>query len=71
MVLQILYIHTWLWFVCLQDMNAPSSIGDAECESDEGGGDLLVSIESDSVLRVLGERTTEADVSNHVCCMAD
>jgi hypothetical protein len=52
-------------------MNAPSSIRDAEGESDDGGGDFLVSIESDSVLRVLGERTTQADVSKHVCCLSD
>ncbi len=52
-------------------MNAPSSIGECEGESDDGGGDFLVSIESDSVLRVLGERTTQADVSNHMCCVAD
>ncbi len=52
-------------------MNAPSSIRDAEGESDDGGGDILGSIESDSVLRVVGERTTQADVSKDMCCVAD
>jgi hypothetical protein len=56
----------------VQRMNDPSTIWDAEGQSDESGGECCIAIESHSVLRILGEQKidADADVSKDMCVMS-